>query len=214
LLIVLFLAAAHATIFAADPSRWQKNMAAFEEQDRANPPKQDGVLFLGSSSIRLWKTLAEDFPGVPVLNRGFGGSTIPDSIYYFDTLVMPSKPSRIVFFAGTNDISGSATPEQVAADFREFCAKLHKALPETRVIFLSLALVESRWNQRASVALANTYVAAFCHSDPRLTFLDTNVAMLTPEGNVRPEFYLKDKLHMNAAGYAEWTKLVAPLLRK
>lgn len=216
LLFTLFLVAASASVSAAiDPKneRWGKAMESFEKQDRENPPVQGGVLFLGSSSIRLWKTLAEDFPNVPVLNRGYGGSRIANSIYYFDKLVMPSKPRLIVFFAGGNDISAGATPEEVAADFREFCTKTHQVLPETRILFISLPFVESRWGQRAAIALANTYVAAFCHSDPRLTYVDMNSVILTPEGNVRPEFYLKDRLHMNAAGYAVWTKILKPLVK-
>jgi lysophospholipase L1-like esterase len=216
LLAALFFALtlAHTTLFAAgDPSRWGKAMAAFEEQDRTNPPKPNGVLFLGSSSIRLWKTLAEDFPGVPLLNRGFGGSQISDSIYYFDKLVMPSKPRLVVFFAGGNDINSGVTAEQVAADFRELCAKLHKALPETHAIFISLPFVESRWKHRAETALANTYISAFCHSDPRLAYVDMNSTILSPEGTVRPEYYRNDKLHMNEAGYAVWTKLLRPLVK-
>lgn len=215
LLLAAFLAISvqGAAFAAADPAKWQKQMEAFEEQDRANPPAQNGVLFLGSSSIRLWKTLAEDFPGVPVLNRGFGGSQIPDSIHYFDTLVMPSKPRAIVFFAGVNDISAGATAEEVAANFREFCTKVHNVLPEARVLFISLPFVESRWKERAEIALANTYVSAFCHSDPRLTYVDMNSVILTPEGKVRPEFYLDDKLHMNADGYAVWTNVLRPLIK-
>lgn len=200
---------------AIDPrhERWEKAMAAFEKQDRENPPTQGGVLFLGSSSIRLWKTLAEDFPGVPVLNRGFGGSRIANSIYYFDKLVTPSKPRLVVFFVGGNDLSAGATAEEVASDFRDFCAKLRKEFPETRLIYISIPFTERRWEQRAVTALANTYIAAFCHSDPKLTFVDMNSAILTPEGNVRPEYYREDKLHMNAAGYAVWAKALRPLVK-
>ena len=199
---------------AASHARWQKDMDAFAAQDEASPPAQGGVLFLGSSSIRLWKTLAADFPGVPVLNRGFGGSRIADSTHYFDRLVMPSKPSLIVFWAGTNDINAGLDAEQVAADFRAFCARLHSALPGTRLIYISIALVEKRWEQRATVSLANTYIAAFCHQNPNLLFLDTNSALLTPDGKPRPELYRKDQLHMNEKGYDLWAKLLQPLVVK
>lgn len=212
--LLVALTLAHATLLAAgDPARYEKAIAAFAKQDLANPPVQNGVLFLGSSSIRMWKTLARDFPGVPVLNRGFGGSQISDSVFYFDKLVMPSRPRMIVFFAGGNDISAGVTAEQVAADFRELCASIHKSLPETRVLFISLPLVESRWKHRAETALANTYVAAFCHSDPRLTYVDMNSTILTPEGKVRPEYYRADKLHMTAEGYAVWAKILRPLVK-
>lgn len=213
-LAALFIFVVQGTVFAAaNPAKWQKQMAAFEEQDRANPPVQNVVLFLGSSSIRLWKTLAQDFPGVPVLNRGFGGSQIPDSIYYFDKLVTPSKPRMIVFFAGGNDINAGDTAEEVAANFRAFCAKVHNVLPKTRVLFISLPFVEKRWQHRAETALANTYVSAFCHSDPRLTYVDMNSVILTPEGKPRPEYYRADRLHMNADGYAVWTKVLRPLVK-
>lgn len=198
---------------APKPDRWAKAMAAFAAQDRDKPPAPGGVLFLGSSSIRLWKTLAEDFPGVPLLNRGFGGSHIADSVRHFDTLVTPSKPRLIVFFAGTNDINSGKPPEEVAADFRALVGKIHAAQPETRVIFISLAIAPRRWEKRAAMALANTYIAAFCASDARLRFVDTNAVMLAPDGTARPEYYVEDRLHMSPAGYAVWAELLRPLVK-
>ncbi|MDF9828257.1 lysophospholipase L1-like esterase [Ereboglobus sp. PH5-10] len=215
LIVALFLTLAHAISPAAvNPrhERWKKDIAAFEKQDRENPPVQGGVLFLGSSSIRLWKTLAEDFPGVPVRNRGFGGSRVANCTYYFDKLVMPAKPRLIVFFSGGNDINAWETAEEVASDFRAFCAELHKKLPETKLIYISIPITESRVMQRSTIALANTYLSVFCHSDPRLTFLNMNDHILTPEGNVRPEYYLADKLHMNEAGYALWARVLRPMV--
>jgi lysophospholipase L1-like esterase len=200
-------------ITTAAPERYQKAIGAFVKQDAEQPPAPGGVLFLGSSSIRMWKTLAEDFPGVPVINRGFGGSWIYESTHFFDQLVLPAKPRLIVFFAGTNDIRGGKTAEQVAADFREFCTELHTALPKTCVIFISIALAPSRWDYRAAMSLANTYIAAFCKSDERLTFVDMNSVMLTPDGKPREEYYLKDRLHMNADGYAVWAKTLRPLVK-
>ena len=198
----------------ANHARWQENMEKFAAQDEASPPAQGGVLFLGSSSIRRWKTLADDFPGVPVLNRGFGGSWIADSIHYFDRLVMPSKPSVIVFYAGGNDVNGGRSPEQVAEDFRDFCAKLHSVLPKTRVIRLSVFFTEKNWENRSRTALLNTYLAAFCRSDPRIEFLDMTSPLLSPDGKVRPELHASDKVHLNAEGYAIWAKVLRPVLKK
>lgn len=198
---------------APKPDKWAKAIAAFAAQDKENPPAPGGVLFLGSSSIRLWKTLAEDFPGAPVLNRGFGGSHIADSVRHFDTLVLPSKPRLIVFFAGGNDLAAGKPPEEVAADFRALVGKIHAALPGTRVIFISQAIVPRRWENRAVTALLNTYVTAFCSSDERLRFVDTNAVMLAPDGTARPEYYGKDRLHMSPAGYAVWAKLLRPLVK-
>jgi lysophospholipase L1-like esterase len=192
---------------------WSEAMAAFAREDAAQPSPPGAVLFVGSSSIRLWSTLAADFPGTPVINRGFGGSHIADSVCHFERLVAPHHPRLVVFYAGTNDIASGKTPETVAADFRAFCERLHAARPETHIIYLSIQLSPSRWQMRDKFALANTYIAAFCAADPRRRFLDTNSSMLTPDGQARPELFQADQLHLSPAGYAIWRRLVAPLLQ-
>lgn len=192
---------------------WSKEMAAFATEDAAGTLAPGGVLFVGSSSIRLWKTLAADFSGVAVLNRGFGGSHIADSIVHFGRLVAPHKPRLVVFYAGTNDIAAGRSPEEVASDFREFCGLLHAALPDTRVVFISVQMSPLRWALREKFALANAYVAAFCAADPRRSFLHTNPFFLTADGEPRTELYSEDRLHMSPAGYAVWRRLLEPLLR-
>ncbi len=196
----------------AENDRWAPAMAAFTEADRVNPPPPGGVLFIGSSSIRLWSTLAEDFPGVRTVNRGFGGSEIADSVRHFDRLVLPHRPRLVVFYAGSNDIHSGRTAEDTAADFREFCARLHAALPETRIIYGSIVLAPARWEKRAEFALANTYLAAFCAADPRRKFVDLNSAMLASDGSPQPELFVADRLHLAPAGYALWRRVFAPLL--
>lgn len=199
---------------AATPSAdWSEAMAAFAREDAARPSPTGAVLFVGSSSIRMWSTLAADFPGTPVVNRGFGGSHIADSVCHFDRLVAPHQPRLVVFYAGTNDIAAGKTPEAVAADFRAFCDLLHAARPAARIIYISIQLSPARWQFREKFALANTYIAAFCAADPRRRFLDTNAAMLTPEGQAPLEFFQADQLHLSPAGYAVWRRLLAPLLQ-
>jgi lysophospholipase L1-like esterase len=185
-------------------------MAVFAAQDAAQPGGTDGVLFVGSSSIRLWSTLATDFPGVTVLNRGFGGSHIADSLVHFDRLVTPHRPRLIVFYAGTNDIAAGKAPEQVAADFEEFCRRVHAAKPEARILFISLQYAPSRWALRARMAEANDRIARFCAQDARRRFFDTNPSMLDARGEPRLELYSADRLHMSPAGYAVWAGLLRP----
>lgn len=187
-------------------------MERFAAEDSQSPAPDGCVLFVGSSSIRLWETLATDFPGVPVLNRGFGGSHIADSIVHFDRLVAPHNPRLVVFYAGTNDVASGKPPEDVAADFREFCSIVHAAKPESRILFISLQFAPSRWSLRERMALTNAYVAAFCAADPRRTFVDSNSVTMTAEGQPRPELYVDDQLHMNPAGYAVWADLLRPLV--
>jgi hypothetical protein len=126
-----------------DPSFWERSIRNFEKQDLETPPPAGSILFMGSSSIRYWKTLEDDMAPLPVLNRGFGGSRIADVTYYADRVVLPYQPDAIVFYAGENDISGlvlskKKTSEEVANDFRAFCSKIHTKLPEVPVHFISI----------------------------------------------------------------------------
>ncbi|MCX6910286.1 MAG: GDSL-type esterase/lipase family protein [Verrucomicrobia bacterium] len=128
-------------LFAADKppgQRWEKDILAFESADTKNPPPKDAILFIGSSSIKLWKTLAKDFPGHKVINRGFGGSQIADATRYADRIIIPCKPRLIVLGAGGNDIHGGKSPEQVADDFKAFVEKIRAALPDTRIAFYAI----------------------------------------------------------------------------
>jgi lysophospholipase L1-like esterase len=195
-------------------SKWEKDIAAFEAADKTNPPPSGATLFIGSSSIRMWKTLAVDFPGHQVINRGFGGSEIADSVEFADRIVLPYAPKRILMYAGGNDINAGKTPEQVLADFKAFVAKVHRKLPETRVSFISIAPNPARWAQIEKVKAANKRIEAYTRSNPKLSFINVFPHMLGPDGKPLPDIYLPDKLHMNAKGYAIWTSIIGPLLKE
>lgn len=198
---------------AAAPERWQKDIDAFVAQDAAHPPKPGGVVFVGSSSIRMWKTLAEDFPGLNVVNRGFGGSELADSVHYFEQLVVPHAPRVVVLYAGDNDLWSGKSPETVLADFRAFCTKVHTTFPNTRVAYISVKPSPSRWKIHEKFARTNALIAEECDKDPRRVFIDIYTPMLDAEGQPRPELYLKDMLHMKPAGYEIWTRAVAPVIK-
>lgn len=196
----------------ATPDKWAADINRFTNADAAHPPTPNAIVFVGSSSIRLWTTLEEDFPGVTTINRGFGGSELADSVYYADRIVIPYEPRLVVLFAGTNDIWAGKSPEAVAADFKAFRTKLHAALPATRLIYLSVNLTLSRARVHAQMREANRLIAADCASDSRCTFVDVYTPMLDKEGRIRPELFQDDQLHMKPAGYAIWTKILAPYL--
>lgn len=199
---------------AAAPATWTKEIDTLTAADAAHPPAAGGVVFVGSSSIRLWKTLAEDFPGMATINRGFGGSELADSVFYADRIVLPYRPRLVVLFAGTNDLKNGKTPEAVLADFQAFRTKLHAALPESRLIFLSITLAPSRAHLHEQMRTANRLIAADIATDPRCRFVDINTPMLDPGGTApRPDLFVKDQLHLNAAGYAIWAKVLAPHLQ-
>lgn len=193
-------------------ARLESQVSAIEAAHRDQPAPQNAVLFIGSSSIRGWRNVAEDFPDRPVINHGFGGSQISDSIAYFDRLVAPFQPRLVVFYAGTNDLAAGKSPEMVAADFRTFCGKLHATWPEAKILFIGLVMAPARWELREKMALTNTLVAAYCAADPRREFIDMNPLMMTPDGQARPELYIKDQLHMNRLGYKIWKDALGPLL--
>jgi lysophospholipase L1-like esterase len=204
-----------AAIQPADAERfakWEKEVAAVEKRLAALPQKSD-ILFYGSSSIRLWD-LAKSFPEKHYLNAGFGGSEIRDCTHFIPRLVVPFKPTSIVFYAGDNDIADGRKPEQVRADFEVFCAAVQKELPKCRVLYLPVKPSLKRWAQFEAQRKANAQVKAFCDTDPRLAYIDTVPAMLGADGKPIPDLFVKDGLHLSAAGYAKWTPLVTVTLEK
>jgi lysophospholipase L1-like esterase len=195
-----------------DPSRWEKAVAAFEKQDREKPPPQNAIVFVGSSSIRLWD-LSKSFPGQGAINRGFGGSHLSDAVHFAPRLVLKHKPRLVVLYAGDNDIAAGKSPEQVAADFRAFVKAVHQELPQTRVAFLSIKPSVRRWPLWDKMQRANALIAEYCKQDKRLLYIDVGKPLLGQDGKPRPELFAKDGLHLNAEGYALWAAAVKPHLK-
>ena len=195
-----------------DFAKWENEIAAFEHADAQTPPPKGAIVFVGSSSIRLWKTLAEDFPQHRVLNRGFGGSEIADSVHFADRIVLPYEPRMIVLYAGGNDLNNGRPPAEVFADFKAFTAKLRAKLPETEIDYISSAGNPARWAQVENVKALNGLIAAFIKEQPHMKFIDVFPRMLGDDGLPRPGIFVADKLHMNAEGYKLWTEIVRPFL--
>ena len=192
-------------------NRFEKEIAAYEAIDRKSPPKPGGVLFYGSSSVRLWKTLADDYAGMPVLNRGFGGSTAADALMYAERIVLPCRPATIVYYEGDNDLSKGRTPEQVLADYQAFAARVHSALPETRILFVSVKPSPKRLELLPIQRKMNEMTSAWIDKakDPRLGFVDVFTPMLDDAGRPRADLFGPDRLHMNRDGYKIWTGAIS-----
>lgn len=196
-----------------DPfAKWEKEIAALEAGDTKQPPPSEGILFVGSSSIRLWK-LANSFPDMPVINRGFGGSQLADSVHFVPRIVAPYKPRIVVLYAGDNDIAAGKSPEQVAGDYRQFVEAVRKELPETRIVYIGIKPSIQRWALIDKVRATNKLIADFAATDEKQTFIDIDGPMLGDDGQPRPELYQKDGLHLTAAGYEIWTNLLLPHLK-
>jgi hypothetical protein len=195
-------------------AQWEKEIAAFEQSDLTNPPPKDGVEFIGSSMIRRWNTLAQDFPGQPVFNRGFGGSEIVDSTHFAPRMIFPYAPRMIVFRAGGNDLWAGKSPELVFADFQEFTATVHAKLPATEIVFISWSPTPSRWKQHEQEKELNRLIENFVRQTPHLTYVETYDLPLGTDGLPRPDLFVADQLHFNAEGYKLLAERVRPLLSK
>jgi lysophospholipase L1-like esterase len=194
-------------------ARFEAEIKAFETADKTNPPPARAVLFVGSSSVRLWKTLARDFPDLKVINRGFGGSHIADSLAFADRIILPYKPRMVVLYAGDNDIAAGKSPEEIFTDFKALTQKIHAKLPRTRIAFISIKPSPSRWPLVEKIKTANRLIAEYCRKARRLDYIDVFTPMLGDDGTPRAELFVEDKLHLNAKGYALWTRIVAPHLK-
>lgn len=213
MLLLLLSAIASLTAFAETKTNvFEKEIRAFEASDRTNPPPRGAVLFIGSSSIRMWKSLAADFPEYRVINRGFGGSQIADSIYFADRIVIPYAPRLIVMYAGGNDINARKSPQRVADDFKEFVQVVRGKLPSVPVAYISIAPNPARWSQVDRVREANALIRDYARAGKGLAFIDVFPRMLGADGQPRPDIFLKDRLHMNERGYALWAAIVGKTL--
>ena len=192
-------------------ARWEAAIKKFEEQDKANPPARDGALFVGSSSIRLWK-LDESFPNLNAINRGFGGSEIADSTHFADRLILKHEPKLVVLYAGDNDIAKGKSAETVTDDYRKFVKVVHARLPESRIVFIAIKPSIKRWSLADKNAKANAAILKICKKDERLEYADIWKPMIGEDGKPRPELFAKDGLHLNSRGYELWTSIVKPLI--
>ena len=194
-----------------DPARFQGDFDEFAKLDKKYPAKPGGVLFLGSSTIRLWD-LQQWFPELKARNRGFGGSHISDSVKMYDKVLKPFQPGTVVFYAGDNDIAAEKTPEQVSEDFSELLAKIRADFPECKVIYLSIKPSAKRWALWDEMQDANARIKATLDKDAHGLFVDMSDLMLGPDGKPIPHLLASDGLHLNVNGYEVWSKRVAEVL--
>ncbi len=191
---------------AISPSaKWENDIRAFEQADRVAPPPRGAILFIGSSTIRMWASLASDFREHQTINRGFGGSELADSVYFADRIVVPYAPRLIVLNAGTNDINNGKSPGEVFADFKRFVAKVRSKLPRTRIAYLAIQPCPARWAQAPKQREANRLIAGFVADGNRrganLDYIEVWDQYLRADGTPDPALYLPDGIHGNAAGY-------------
>jgi lysophospholipase L1-like esterase len=195
-------------------AQWDNEIAAYQASDRTNLPPKGCLLFTGSSTIRKWTTLADDYPKQLVINRGVGGSEVVDITHFADRIVFPYEPKIIFFRSGGNDIANGKPPEQVFADYKEFVAAVQAKLPATEIVFISWSPTPLRWAQNDKEQTYNKLVREYTAQTPHLKYCETTDMVLDKNGKPRPELFLEDRLHFNAEGYKLLKERVRPFLPK
>ncbi len=196
-----------------DPARFEKDIAAFEADDRSTPPAPGGTLFVGSSSIRYWD-VAREFPALRPLRRGYGGSHVSDTIHFAPRIILPYRPSLIVFYAGDADVAAKKSAAQIAADTHTLLALLHARLPGTPVVVIGTKPSPLHWPHMATIRAANVLVQADMAGDRLAAYADAGSALLGPDGRPRAEFYGENGLNLNERGYAAWTAALRPTIER
>jgi lysophospholipase L1-like esterase len=207
--IAMFLHVVPVTLHGEESShlRWESQMEAFERLDERDGIKEGGIIFTGSSSIRMWD-LATSFPGRELMNRGFGGSQMSDAVAWFDIIVGKHKPSLVILYEGDNDVASGKTPEEIRDGLLEFLGLLRERAPEAELWFLTIKPSPSRavmWDQATA---ANQLAEQLASRDEALRVIDLASCLLDSEGRADPQYFLEDRLHLNERGYALWTELM------
>ncbi|MEO5660508.1 MAG: SGNH/GDSL hydrolase family protein [Polaromonas sp.] len=197
----------------AASTRWKISLANFAKADQAQPPASDGVLFVGSSTIRMWPHLSTDFRQWPILlNRGFGGSTMADCNALARELVIQYKPRQILVYAGDNDLAEGRSPTDVLKSFTGFVQRVRSELPGSRITYISIKPSPKRLSLLSRIRDTNALIAAYLKTLADVRYIDVFTPMLNAEGLPRPELFLSDRLHLNPAGYQLWQSVIASYL--
>jgi len=205
--IALILAVTHSAVAqTVTPSRFWPEVRTYRQQDRVMGIEHCRTLFVGSSSIRFWHSLAEDMPRRRVIRRGLGGARLRDIIYYYEVLIARHRPRVIVLYAGENDIAAGRTPGSVLANIKYFLELKRQSLGYTPLYFISIKPSHARWRQFARQAEANSLIKKLAEINRDLVFVDV-VDIMLKAGRPKPVF-LPDGLHMKRRGYALWAKVL------
>ena len=192
---------------------WEEDIRKFEKADSLQPPPQGAILFVGSSSIRMWETLQQDFPDFQVINRGFGGSELADAVHFAKRVILPHRPRMVIVYAGDNDLANGKKPEQIFSDYKQLVHLIHEQFPETRIAYISIKPSLTRWNLVDKTRKTNKLIREFSSHGQMLAYIDVFTPMLGEDGTPRKDLFEPDGLHLNREGYALWKKVVQPFLK-
>ena len=196
---------------ARPASRWDAAFASFAADDAAHPHPPGGVLFVGSSSIRLWGDLERQFEAAPVvIKRGFGGSQLSDCVKHLSRLVLPYRPRTVLVYAGDNDLAAGTPPQEVYRRFVAFVDGVHRELPQTHIAYISIKPSPARAHLLGTIRETNGLIREYAEREDSVDYIDVFTPMLDAEGRPRAELFRADRLHLNGEGYALWQRVIAP----
>lgn len=210
ILSLLIISVAYGATHRPKPERFSAEIETFAREE----PEQGGIVFTGSSSIRRWTTLKDDFPGLPVLNRGFGGSVANDLIAHADIVVFRHKPKLLVTYTGSNDLNANLSVQEVFEDYTKFLNLVHQRLPGTRVIVTSVKIAIKRISQIPQVHELNRKLLKWTTGKGWVRYVDTTSYLADTMGQPIREYYVDDLLHLSPSGYAKWTEILTPVLKE
>ncbi|RYZ29367.1 MAG: G-D-S-L family lipolytic protein [Chitinophagaceae bacterium] len=200
---------------AQEPAPFWNEIQGFKKADSLHNPVKNAILFVGSSSFRMWKDVDKAFPNHTIINRGFGGSSLPHVIQYANEIIFPYKPKQIVIYCGENDMTAEGvTGDTVFQRFKTLFTLIRNRLKNVPVVFVSMKPSPSRWHLKEKMERGNALIKEFLATEKKTAFVDVWMPMLTEDGKPREELFLADRLHMNEKGYAIWTEKIAPHLVK
>ncbi len=211
--LILFSLAASAQETYERAKIWDAEINSLTAIDQKQTPPKDAVLFVGSSSLRMWRNLGTSFPNLTFINRAFGGSRLEDVNFYFERIVAPYNPKTVVLYAGDNDLNDGIAPEKVLEDFRKFAALVRAKFPKAKLLYISIKPSPSRWKLAETFRKTNDLIKNEIAKDKRAGFVDVWSPMLNEKGEPKPEIFLEDNLHMNEKGYAIWHDALAKYLK-
>jgi lysophospholipase L1-like esterase len=216
LVFALFLLAGIGHIQAQTAPPFWTEIVNFKKLDAFKPPPAHSILFVGSSSFTIWKDVNACFPGYPILNRGFGGSTLVDVIRYAYDIILPYQPKQVVIYCGENDLAypDTITARAVVLRFKTLFGIIRQNLPAAIISYISMKPSPIREKIQGKIKEANSEIKIFLEQQKNAQFINIYDDMLDKNGKMREELYLEDRLHMKKEGYAIWTRIILPYLVK
>jgi lysophospholipase L1-like esterase len=213
LLLAVGAPALSAQVADPDPLRFSEAFDEFAQWDAKNSTPTDAIVFVGSSSIVRWNS-AEAFPGMPVINRGFGGSQASDAVHWVEKAVLQYDPAVVVYYEGDNDVSAGKKAQQIFEDMRAFAQAVLAHHRSTQVVFISVKPSLLRWEAWGEMQATNALLRQYSLESPNIHFVDVGTPMIGPDGQPIPELFVSDGLHMTQAGYDVWDRVVGPVLQR